>query len=139
MTPGEARALARRYLADQPPPAGAEVEITPAAVHLVAFPHVRSYPVIDDPGLSLLLVELLILRSEQGHARYGLPLRTRDGRDTTADLVAEIVDALFYATKAHHECPTFPIVTVVTGLVTALETAVRSDLEHLRTTSAADK
>jgi hypothetical protein len=43
------------------------------------------------------VVELLMLRREQGVARYGAELMSHNGRHAGCDLLQELVDALIYA------------------------------------------
>jgi hypothetical protein len=52
---------------------------------------------------STIVLELLLARREQGRARYGTELCGWNGRDSTADLVQELTDALLYATQREME------------------------------------
>lgn len=44
--------------------------------------------------------ELLRRRFLQGMEKYGQPLMSDDGRDNDADLIQELIDAVFYCQKA---------------------------------------
>lgn len=79
-------------LADQPAPVATEdsVIVTPDRVLALAPDGLMHREIIR---------RLLITRQDKGIETYGNALKTDNGREATADLVQELVDALYYATQ----------------------------------------
>lgn len=72
--------------AAQPAPSGDGVDVTES---LVALPHVPTE-----------LAQDFARRSLQGRAKYGVTLRTRNGRDAVVDAYQELLDAAVYLHQA---------------------------------------
>lgn len=75
--------------AAQPAPSGDGVDVTES---LVALPHVPTE-----------LAQDFARRSLQGRAKYGVTLRTHNGRDALVDAYQELLDAAVYLHQAFLE------------------------------------